>query len=396
MNLINDKKIELYANIKNNRIWLPKNIQNFIGKSFIEIKINDISFVTKITRDGRFFIPKDLRQNISEGSTKIRVSILENVVRTEKFDLENKIDILPFIPEKTMSGFDILAIEENRSIRLWYSAQGRPNEITLNQYIPIRFMRLLGYYQAEGGKVKLHKRRGRELNFTNANFDLIADYLDHLRDLLDIRLCKATIRHNPNANPDTLNDAKNRLVSIGLKEENIKIKSAKRIYCYTIKIWITNSILGEIIDKMLNKIRGFLVEKDADKKWIIYFLQGCLAGDGNFHSKRDKHGSLHSYLRMYESNEKVIQDYKKLFEKFGMIGKIKQVKNKQMYIFVFFANWELLLEILKLGLLEKTKNNHIRLKEAIKRHRCYKFGWLKDKELIFKLENIKLPISPVE
>lgn len=381
MNSINYKKFDLVVNIRNNRIWLPKNIQKIIRERFIEIRIKNVVFVTKLTKDGRFFIPKRLRKNISNKPSKIKILVLKNLERPKKFTLNGKIDVLAFVPQKTLSGFEILALEEKNKLRLWYSTKGRPNEIVISRFVPLKFIRLLGYYQAEGGKVKLKKRRGREINFTNANFDLIEDFLGHFKDLVDIELCKSTIRYNSKIRQYKISEIKNKLISSGINEENIRSKQARRIKNWTIKIWITNSILAETMNNMMNKFREHLFKNDVNKELLVYFLQGLLAGDGNFYSSRDKKGCLHSYLRVFEFSDEFINDYREIFKRLGINGKIRKAKDKNFYIYEFFVNWGLLLKLLKLGLLKKSLPNHKRLVNAIKQHRSYKFGWLTEEQL---------------
>lgn len=389
MNFEYNKEFDVIVNIKNNRIWLPKSIQKTIGKQFIEIRIGDICFITKLTKEGRFFIPKESRGNISNDPTKIQLSILKNLDRPKKFILNGKIDVLSFVPEKTLSGFDVLALEEGDKILLWYSTKGRPNEITINRFVPLEFVRLLGYYQAEGGKVKLRKRRGREINFTNADIGLIEDFLKYLKYLVSLNLCKCTIRYNPQIDYTKIIQVKGKLISLEIKKENIRDKQAKRIKGYTVKIWLTNSILGESLDNMMNKVREYLSKDKTNKNLIVYFLQCLIAGDGNFYSVRDKKGCLHSHLRVFEANLGFIKDYQQLFEKIGINGKIKKSKFKNYYIFDVSVNWNLLLLLLKFGLLEKSRDNHKRLIDTIKQHRGYKFGWLtKGKQVGFRWSKI--------
>jgi len=393
MNQKSNKTFSCNVNIKDNRIWLPKNIQKIIKTDFIRITIENSHFITKLTKDGRFVIPKKYRKNVSETSKIIKVNILRNLKRPMNNLSNNRIDVLSFVPEKTMSGFDILTLEKNKSLKLWYSTKGRPNELIINRFLPIEFILLIGYYQAEGGKAKLTKRRGREINFTNADLDIIIDFIKYLKYLINIDLLKCTLRYNKHIDYSTINKVKKKLISLGIKKENINDKQAERIKKYTIKIWVTNSVLGEIINNMMNKIRKYLSNKEANKKLIIYFLQSFIAGDGNFYSLRDNNGSLHSYLRLFESNKEFIEDYRKLLQKLGINGKIRKVKNKNLYLYEVFVNWNLLLKILKLGLLEKSPNNQKRLINAIKQHRSYKFGWLnrkENKELLDKVMSFKI------
>ncbi len=380
-----NKQTSLNVNIKNNRIWLPKEIQEHIGNEFIEVEVGDMRFITKLTKDGRFFIPKTSIQRQLNGSFEIKFRAIKNLARPTNQIGGNLIDVLAFIPKRTLSGYDILALEESEKLRLWYSTKGRPNELVVNRFVPLDFLVLLGYYQAEGGKTKLHKRRGREMSFTNADAALVEDFLHYLRQLINVDMCKATVRYNDKINYEVVNEVKNKLISLGLKETNIKVKPAGRIRKYTVKIWASNSILGELVNNMMTKLRENLAERKTNETELVYFLQGAIAGDGNFSSLRDKNGSLHSYLRLYESKEKVAEDYLAMFKKLGISAKIRKVEN--YYWCHFFVNWQLLMRLMKLQLLNKSPDNYPRLIRAVKEHRNYKFGWLRDEELIRKVKS---------
>lgn len=382
--------MKLDVNIKNNRIWLPKPIQHGIGGSFIEVKLNNISFVTKLTKDGRFAVPKQFRHQLQFSQIKSEITILKNVVRPKIVRVRNYLDVLNFIPETTISGFPVLTTATDKKLRLWYSTKGRPNELTVNRYVPSDFLVLLGYYQAEGGKMKLHHRRGREINFTNTDWNLIADFLFYIGRLIDIKLCKATIRYNKDVTYSMIETLKARLIRAGVKEENVFDKPAIRIRSYTVRIWVSNSLLAEIMDSMLNQLRKYLSSNSINKELIVYFLQGAIAGDGNFSSLRDKRGSLHSYLRIFEPNKEVIDDYGVMLRKLGITTKIMKVKNKNLYLRHSFVNWHTLLRLLELGLLNKSPDNYSRLINAIKEHRNYKFGWLKARSLAEQVKSFEV------
>lgn len=376
------KKLMIDVNIADGRIWLPKDIQNGIKNEFILVKIKERSFITKLTKDGRFCIPKETRISIDDGKTNIIVEIIKNLVRTEKIIKNEQIDVLAFVPKKTISGYDTLVLEEKHKLQLWYSTQGRPNEITLNRFLPLEFITLLGYYQAEGGKLKLKKRRGREINFTNANLGLIVDFLKYSRQLFNVHLFKATITKREGLNEEELTKVNKILLAYGIKKENIHIRTGQRIKNFTVRLWISNSLLAEIIDNMMNYFRTWLSEEIVPLELVSFFLQGLLAGDGSFTSTRDKNGSLHSYLRVYEGKYEYLQDYQKMIDSFFKVhGKIRKEK-KNMYQYYLFANWSTLLKMLKHNLWCKVPAKQQKLIDAIKNHRNFKFGWLKEEKLL--------------
>lgn len=373
MNLIKNKKIDLIVKIKNNRIWLPKHVQNIIGDEFIEVRIKNICFITKLTKDGRFFIRKKIGKRFPNKQSRIQVIILKNLDRSKKFISKNRVDILAFVPKKTLSGYNILALEKKDKIELWYSTKGGPNEIKINRFVPIYILRLLGYWQAEGGKLKLKKRRGREFNFTNKSIKIILDFLRLSENLIDPSLWRVSIRHNPSLPKKEITKISNILKKREITK--IKIKPAERIKTFTIKLWISNSLLAETLSNMVNFFRKYLIKSEINRvneKLLIYFLQGLLAGDGSFFSKRDKYGSLHSRMSVYESNLNYIEDYKNLLNKLNINGHIRKEKNKNLYIFTAYTNWKTLLTLREKELFEYSENNKNKIINAINNHRGYK------------------------
>ena len=180
----------------------------------------------------------------------------------------------------------------------------------MNRYLPFDFVKLLGYHQAEGGKPVLRKRRGREFNFTNKRMDLIKDFMKKSEHLIDKRLWNVTIRHNINIKKEMLDKVKKELLKE--KVNKIDIKPATRIKHIVIKIWISNSILAETIENLNDKIKNLFLENKTKIQNDLYglYFRGYLAGDGNFYSYRDKYGSLHSRLYLYEEKERYIKNQK--------------------------------------------------------------------------------------
>lgn len=365
----------MLAKVKRGRVWLSntEKYRNKFVEIFIVYKNKKASFFAIIPKDGRFYIPKKIRENLKiKDSVKIeRIKRIKNQKRITKLWENSKIDLLSIIPEQTMSGYEILVRNKNNKLHCWYCTQGRPKEILLNKYVPKSFIRLLGYYQAEGGKPKLRKRQGRSLNFTNKNFELIKDFIELSSHLINIELWKATIRYNKKIDKKVIKDLIKNLQNLGLKKENIYSKNADRIKNYVIKVWIANSILAEIIENLNKSIKEFLVKNRSEEMFVNY-LRGFIAGDGNFFAYRDKKGSLHSRMYIYEEKEEYVKTHKKILDSYGLKGKIRKVKDKNLYLLTLVNNWEMLLNLLKYDLFTYAPHHRNRLIWTIKEHNKYR------------------------
>jgi AbrB family looped-hinge helix DNA binding protein len=367
--------------IKSNRIWLPKSLQSTFRSHFLEVELRKQNkkqkFFTRITKDGRFVIPKEIRESLELKNNdklwiKIRI-ILNNKFKRDFFQ-DDKVDVLAFVPAETMSGFDILTLEKNRKLSIWYSTKGRPNEIEVNRFLPISFLKLLGYYQAEGGKPKLQKRRGRELSFTNKSLFIIKDFIKLSRSMFKTDLWKILIRYNSKVPKNEIDNLKLELTNSGINPNNINSQTAERISHYTIRLWISNSLLFEILFNMMNKIRKYLVSSGfnhSNRKLCVLFTQGLLAGDGTFHYWIDKKGSLHSNISIFEANEDYMKDYQLLLNKFQIYGNFKKHPTKNFYIYSVFTNWNSLLTLWGLKLLI-CPHHRESLKKTILRHKRYR------------------------
>ncbi|MBN1896760.1 MAG: hypothetical protein JW789_03485 [Candidatus Aenigmarchaeota archaeon] len=367
---------ELALKIKNHRLWLPKEIQKNIGKEFIEITIRkdgtNEKFLTKLTNDGRFFIPKEIRKKMDlkhDDNVDVSVEMIRNLQRSVSHLKGKKFDMLSFIPKKTMSDFDIHVNADNGRLKLWYSTKGRPNEIIIRRFVPLEFARLLGYYQAEGGKLRLKKRRGRELSFTNKSKTLVSDFIKLSEYILDENVWKCSIRHEKNIEREKLNEAKRFAVSLGIEKENISVSPAERISSFTFRLWITNSLLAEIVSNMADISRKKLYKNSEINR---YFLQGLLAGDGSFFSHRDKNGSLHSRMYVYEAKKNYAEDYNKLLSEFDLDCNIKKDRMKNFYIMTRSVNWENLVTLYDKRLFILSKKHHENIINTIKGHKRYR------------------------
>jgi hypothetical protein len=361
------------ANLEKYRIWVPKSLQKKLSKHFLRVELTSGErngcFVTKINHDGRIIIHKEVREYLDlkpNDGCNVCIVPLKNAKRLKKELHANRFDVLAYVPEMTMSGFEILALSKKNKIYLWYQAKGRPNEIEVERFLLPEFARFLGYYQAEGGKLKLKERRGREFNFTNKSPIIVEDFIKLSKSLIDINLWVVTIRYNPKIEKSRLDDAVLFLASNGITREKLKMHPATRIRDYTFSFRIGNSILAELVSRMMDVTRH-----QNEMNFSKYFLQGLIAGDGCFSSNVDKNGSLHTAIRIFEPNLEYIRDYASAMGKFGIFGKFKKDAKKNFFIFTASLNWNSLLKIYELDLLKFTKHQN-RLVKSIIQHKKYK------------------------
>ncbi len=362
--------------VKRGRVWLPNNRE--YKNRFLEISINFkdkiASFIATISKDGRLYIPIKIREEYrieNENEVLVKeIKILNNIKRKKQILSKNGINILPAIPQKTLSGYEILVTEKKEKYLCWYCTQGRPKEVALNKRVPKSFARFLGYYQAEGGKPILRKRRGRTFSFSNTKLYLIRDFFELSKLLIDPTLWNISIRCNPNFKKEFQYDLINKLEEIGIKSERIKLSSAERIKKYTLILWFANSIFAETIDKLNAEIKKLLTKHNSKEIFEEYF-RGVIAGDGNFSAHRDKNGSLHSRLSIYEEKEESIRKYKEILIAYGIPCKIKKAKNKNLYVLMSNCNWDILLSLLKSDIFLYAPHHKSKLIWTIKNHKRY-------------------------
>ncbi|MDI6806312.1 MAG: LAGLIDADG family homing endonuclease [Candidatus Aenigmarchaeota archaeon] len=363
--------MKLNCVLKKNRIWIPKKFQHYLQNNFCKIVIRQNkkqrSFISKLGKDKRLVIPKEYLAALKDRSIQVQFTAIKNYKRPKIFVKNNRIDFLSFIPQRTLSGFEVLAFPLRNKIFAWYFAsKGRPKSILISRFVDGgNFFRFIGYYRSEGGKPRLSYRRGREFSFTNKNLDVLSDFITLFKQITSIKILKATISYNP-FNKVDLNEIKSRLITLGLNEKSITKRVAK-VKEFTVRIYVTNSLLSETINNAENILRKYII-KSPTLQFITQYLRGIILGDGSFYRWRDKKGSLHSRLQIFESDESAILDISKLLAYLGVHGNFKK-SNKKMFTYTAFLNWQDLLKLYYFRLLgERTKY----LRSVIKKHKRFR------------------------
>ncbi len=358
-----------FGNLSKNRVWVPKDLHQILQNNFCEFTIrhgkNKIRFISKLNKDGRLVIPKIFPiKNIN--SVRINFNLIKNSVRPKLLLKESKIDILALIPKKTLSDFEILAVPKNNNIFVWYFAsKGRPNSIVIKRFLDSNFCRLLGYYRAEGGKTRMSKRRGREFSFTNKSLFVISDFVSVFKDFSDKDLLKVSVRYNPSKSGNIFRIKKG-LTKIGLNPSSIKFSKAVNVKDFTVRLYITNSLLSEIINNSEVILRKYIVVSE-NEGFCIEYLRGVIEGDGSLHSWRDKKGSLHSRLQIFEPDKTALDEINKMLELLGIYGKINKAES-QMYVYSAYLNWNNLLYVYKNNLANSKTN---KIKSAVITHKRF-------------------------
>ncbi|MBI2172862.1 MAG: hypothetical protein HYT73_01475 [Candidatus Aenigmarchaeota archaeon] len=360
---------EFTSRLISKRIWVPKRLHNNLQNNFYEFKIergNDkINFLSRLSKDGRLVIPKSFP--FENGEVRVTARKVRNSARPKIFLTKTRIDLLGLIPKKTLTDYEILAIPKLNKILLWYFAsKGRPNEITINRYVYSDFCRLLGYYRAEGGKPRISYRRGREFSFTNSSMEIISDFVGLFGSLSDVNLLKASIRFSDKSQ-NKIAKIKNQLINLGLPPDCIRYGKGGKIRDFNVRLYITNSILSEFINNSESCMRKICSERKW-KNFSIEYLNGVISGDGSLYVWRDKKGSNHARLQIFEPNKSALDDISCILESFGIRGRILN-SDRKMYIYVASLNWTNCLLVYK-NKLAGLKSNV--LKPHIKGHKRFR------------------------
>jgi len=360
------------------RIKIPSKIHEKIRSKFVIIKINNGSeFLEKISDEKRFVISKEqkikfLNKNvIIIKEIKIKKKLEKNLIKNKK------INLIKLIAEKTRCGTQINIIEKDDNLICFCkSFNGRLRNIIIKKRAPLKFCRLLGYYQAEGSKEKkIKKRKGRQVVITNTDFNLIEDFINLSKHIIETSIWNAEIKL-PKKNKQKENFIKKKLIKLGISKKKIKTRIENKLKDFSIRLFICSTLLSDIVINLMNKIREKLIKEDLSNKdfleMYINFMQGLFAGDGNYDTYKNKMGGTHHRLIFYEADKDYANDYQKLLEKIGIESRLIKIKNKNLYIIRSTLNWKYLLLFQELKIFKYHGKHRISLINSIKNHKRYR------------------------
>ena len=231
--------------------------------------------------------------------------------------IENgKIDLLPLIPEKTESGYDIKIEKFFKGKEEWlriYYVHPRKPELKIRRFVDAKmFGSLLGQMQAEGTKV------GKKFRLEFAN-KLIHEHKDFVESLEALGIPRSKISFY--------------LIDSGSEDDESLKKYSKRfkkIIGFSPKIYhhhsmrggvgfksiIRNTILTELVLKSMDLFRK-LIPKYSGKIELISnsFFAKLLTGDGTLDI--DKRITPRVSIRIVDRNLEYLKDYEKIFKSLG-------------------------------------------------------------------------------
>ncbi len=361
------------------RIQIPPKIHKKIKGNFVKIKINNIELLDKISSEKRFVIPKNLKQKIKfSNKNEIIIKMIKNKKKNKKESIVNgKLNVIKFIPEKTREGTKINIIEEGSNLICYIkNFKGRLNQVIIKKEVPFEFCRLLGYYQAEGAKEKIiKKRRGRQVVITNTNFNLIKDFISLSKNLIEINNWNVEVK-STKRNESKGEFLEKRLIELGIQKNKIKRRKEEKLKDFSIRLSIYSTLLSDIILNFMDCLRRKLIKEDIlERKYLeiyINFMQGLFSGDGNYNTYKNKEGGTHHRVIFYEGDNNYAIDYQKLLKKLGIESNVIKIKDKNLYIVRATLNWKGLLLLQELKLFEYHKKHKETLINSIKTHKSYK------------------------
>jgi len=377
--------MRLKLKTNNSRFFIPRaarSDEKLHLEDFYEIKIKckgkTASFIIYLGgADERVRIPKGIAHQLGlKRSGEIVLMAASRIVRPQNptsFLHGGCIDVLYFIPYMTYSGFPVICRErmknKARLLECWYSSKGRPNELVVKRFVSTDFLRLCGYYQAEGAKLKLRSRQGRSFQFSNSRETIIRNVIARLREIgLTSDSISLHARYNPHKKSSMLGKIKRIASELKLFEGRVRTSPAPRIANLACNIVVTSSIFGETVMNAMDYFRRRFAKRirRSETNLCYKFLQGLFDGDGSLFVFRSK--SLHIRIMLYEGNGEYANDYSKILNNLGISNKITKDSSKNLYKLHVNGSWKTISKFLKGGIFSLRGERHAIFLDAVRQH----------------------------
>jgi hypothetical protein len=256
---------------------------------------------------------------------------INNVKRTNELFINNKIDMLSLIPERTSRGYEIFVtkFEKNNQdyLRIWYSHErGSGRQIEIRRFMNIESIgSLLGQYQAEGTK---HKKTNAKFRVEFGN-KLVEEHREFMNVLLKLGVPRDMFKFYFGFNPN----------KISKKQVEKYVNQFKFVINYPVKLIANNSskgigfrlvvrntLLTEIVINGLDKIRKLLVEKNdytANRQNLgNCFFAKLLTGDGTLDVNSKRKNFPRVKVKIVDGDYNYLRDYYKIMGNLGFKPKI--------------------------------------------------------------------------
>ena len=248
-----------------------------------------------------------------------------NLKRTNELFLNDKIDMLFLIPEKTSKGYEIFVTKfekDNRDyLRIWYSHErGSGRQIEIRRFVDVETIgRLLGQYQAEGTK---HKNSPNKFHIGFIN-KLVKEHEEFRNSLLMLGVPKDMFKFHFIFNPN----------KIPQKRAEEYIHHFKSIINYPVRIVPSNSkgigfgvvvrniLFTEIIINALHTIRNLLAKERGytvnQQNLGNSFFTKLLTGDGTLDVRYSRRLFPDLKIKIVDEDKNYLYDYQKIMRNLG-------------------------------------------------------------------------------
>ena len=120
--------------IKGNRIWLSKSLQDSFRGYFLDVELRKRNkkekFFTRIIKDGRFVVPKEIRKNLELKNNEklwIKIRRILSKKREKEFFKDNKIDVVINLSGLSEVAFALLLATLFSKTKSIFYFRGNPN-----------------------------------------------------------------------------------------------------------------------------------------------------------------------------------------------------------------------------------------------------------------------------
>ena len=342
-------------------LYVPKKNQNkikFNFKDIIKLKLikKNKSMETISKYNYLISIKKEVIKKLEVKKGDVLKVILEDFnhkSRSVESLHSGKLDLLNFVPEKTIKGSKII-IEEFFKKQIPYlrlcsfHERGSSFNIEVRRFVDLNiFGKLLGQIQAEGSKTNF-----KVLEFCNKSLTELKDFLDFIY-YLGINRERIFVKLDYHTKIKNIDKEVKRFKDFVKLNVNYLAPNDKGGIGFGFKIIVRSTIFSQLILNTLEKLRLIIETTDNRFKELNDgYLAKLLSGDGNFEITSKKRRTIQSRLKITDGNINYLNHYKKILEKYGFHPYIKEKHNFVRAL----CNLNLAKNLIKIGAFENNPN----------------------------------------
>ncbi len=296
--------------------------------------------------------------NLKHGdSIDLSINKLSIIKKPQHFVNNGEIDLLFFIPNKTIKGSKIFIEEISKSNESYlricsFHERGSASQIEIKRFVDINLLgKFLGQIQSEGSKNLSDK-----VEFCNKSIKEHRDFVDFLY-YLGIPKSKIFTKLDYHENIKNIKVEIKKFENFFGRKINYISKSNKSRGGFGFKIIVRSTLLSEIICNALDYLRKLLVKSKWNKELNSFadgFFAKILSGDGSFEIISKNRNVPQARLYIADGNLNYLSDYASIMNKYGFSPKI----NKKWKYVRSYCNPKLAKNILNIGAFDNNSNKN--------------------------------------